>query len=226
MQPLYGKFRGKVIKNEDPQKLGRLLVQVPAVSDENLSWALPCVPYAGKKVGFFAMPPIGANVWVEFESGDPNYPIWTGCFWGQGEIPVSPGKPDTKMWKTDNVTIRMDDAKRELEFEVKLESPPNKFRILVDPKAIKLDCGPATVTLKTDQVEVKTNPAQVLVKADSVLIKNGTASVKVALAAIDAKNGAASLQVAPAAIGLKNGAASVDLSPASVSLNKGALEVI
>ena len=35
----------------------------------------------------FTVPPEGSNVWVEFEGGDANYPIWSGCFWGQGELP-------------------------------------------------------------------------------------------------------------------------------------------
>ena len=71
--------------------LGRVQVSVPAVlGDGRLSWAMPCVPYAGSQVGFFAIPPVGANVWVEFEGGDPDYPIWSGCFWGTGEVPATP----------------------------------------------------------------------------------------------------------------------------------------
>ena len=31
----------------------------------------------------------GSGVWVEFEQGDPDYPIWVGCFWGSGaEVPA------------------------------------------------------------------------------------------------------------------------------------------
>ena len=52
------------------------------------SWAYPSVPYAGLQTGFYAIPPVGANVWVEFEGGDPDHPIWTGCFWGPGEAPA------------------------------------------------------------------------------------------------------------------------------------------
>jgi len=74
MTTLFGKYRGKVVDNLDPLMLGRLIILVPAVSEFPLSWAMPCVPYAGKDVGFFALPPMAANVWVEFEGGDPNYP--------------------------------------------------------------------------------------------------------------------------------------------------------
>jgi hypothetical protein len=78
----FGKYRGIVIDNLDPLRTGRLIVQVPDVTNIlPSSWALPCVPFAGVQSGFFAVPPIGSTVWVEFEHGNPDYPIWTGCFW-------------------------------------------------------------------------------------------------------------------------------------------------
>ena len=61
------------------------MVQVPDVLGETpSSWAMPCVPAAGIQAGCFIVPPIGSQVWVEFEQGDPDYPIWTGGFWGTG----------------------------------------------------------------------------------------------------------------------------------------------
>ena len=67
---------------------GRVQVAVPAVlGSGRLSWAEACVPYAGDQVGLFAVPPVGANVWVEFEAGDPDHPILAGCFWGAGSGP-------------------------------------------------------------------------------------------------------------------------------------------
>jgi uncharacterized protein involved in type VI secretion and phage assembly len=86
----YGKYRGTVLDNIDPLETGRLLVQVPDVGGELPStWALPCLPFAGPGSGFYAVPPIGSIVWVEFEQGDPDYPVWTGCFWGSSaEVPA------------------------------------------------------------------------------------------------------------------------------------------
>lgn len=88
----YGKYRGTVINNVDPLFTGRLLVQVPDVLNLAPStWAEPCVPLAGPTgppMGVYLVPPIGAGVWVEFEQGDPNYPIWSGCRWGaQSDVP-------------------------------------------------------------------------------------------------------------------------------------------
>lgn len=86
----YGKYRGTVLQNVDPMQMGRIQVIVPDVSALlPSSWAMPCVPIAGKQMGSYFVPQIGSGVWVEFEQGDPDYPIWTGCFWGSAaELPV------------------------------------------------------------------------------------------------------------------------------------------
>jgi uncharacterized protein involved in type VI secretion and phage assembly len=110
MTQFYGKYRGKVENNLDPMQLGRIQVSVPAVlGGGSLSWAMPCSPYAGSGVGFFAVPPVGANVWVEFEGGDPDYPIWSGCFWGTGEVPAVPAEAGIKVLKTDGATLTVND---------------------------------------------------------------------------------------------------------------------
>jgi uncharacterized protein involved in type VI secretion and phage assembly len=87
--PYYGKYRGICINNVDPQQMGRIQAIVPDVSSLSLtSWALPCLPYGGANAGLFAVPVIGAGVWMEFEQGDPDYPIWVGTYWGSaGEVP-------------------------------------------------------------------------------------------------------------------------------------------
>lgn len=86
----YGKYRGMVLNNIDPMMQGRLQVQVPDVAGlVPASWAMPCVPIAGLQTGMVALPAIGAGVWVEFEQGNPDHPIWVGCFWGSAaEIPA------------------------------------------------------------------------------------------------------------------------------------------
>jgi uncharacterized protein involved in type VI secretion and phage assembly len=65
-------------------------VIVPGVSTFiPTSFAMPCLPLAGKQMGSFMLPQIGSGVWVEFEQGDPDYPIWSGCFWGSAaEVPA------------------------------------------------------------------------------------------------------------------------------------------
>jgi uncharacterized protein involved in type VI secretion and phage assembly len=79
----YGKYRGTVVSNLDPEQRGRLQVEVPDVlSLVPSTWAEACVPLSGTlglPMGVYVVPPVGAAVWVEFEHGDPNLPIWVGC---------------------------------------------------------------------------------------------------------------------------------------------------
>lgn len=103
----YGKYRGLVRVNVDPESRGRLRAVVPEVLGDTLSsWAVPCAPYAGDNAGFFAVPPLDAGVWIEFEAGDVSRPIWTGTWWGSGELPKdhqgsSALAPTTKIFRTD-----------------------------------------------------------------------------------------------------------------------------
>lgn len=99
----FGKYRATVLNNVDPETRGRLMLTIPDVLGLIPStWAEPCVPLAGPTgppMGVYMVPPIGAAIWVEFEQGDPNYPIWVGCRWGGSSdvpplahagLPVSP----------------------------------------------------------------------------------------------------------------------------------------
>lgn len=88
--PLFGKYRGTVVNNIDPLQIGRLQAMVPDLAGFIPgTWAMPCVPSAGINTGVFTVPMIGAGVWIEFEKGDPDYPIWVGGYWGSAaEVPV------------------------------------------------------------------------------------------------------------------------------------------
>lgn len=88
-----GKFRGSVAENVDPLGKGRIRVVVADVSGRQTSgWAMPCLAGAGPGSGCFTMPQVGAGVWVEFEQGNPDYPIWAGGYWGgSSELPAAAG---------------------------------------------------------------------------------------------------------------------------------------
>lgn len=86
----YGKYRGTVVNNIDPLRTGRLLVQIPdGPGLVPSTWAEPCFPATGKQMGMHWLPQIGAGVWVEFEQGNLDFPIWSGCFYrNTGEVPA------------------------------------------------------------------------------------------------------------------------------------------
>jgi len=132
-----GKYRGRVKTNKDEAGLGWIEVTVPTVLGKETRWAAPCVPFAGEKVGLFAMPPEGANVWVEFEQGDIDRPIWSGCFWEEGEVPERADEKTLVLATAGATIVISDDGEIEIETsggtkliltgdEIKLEAPSIK----------------------------------------------------------------------------------------------------
>ncbi|MDO9006135.1 MAG: phage baseplate assembly protein V [Aquabacterium sp.] len=111
----FGKYRGLVTDNEDPSAIGRIKAQVPEIFGElSTPWATPCSPYAGPGVGFHAIPPVGAGVWIEFEAGDPSRPIWTGGWWGTSDVPAdekgTAAKPALKILRSEKgLMVALDD---------------------------------------------------------------------------------------------------------------------
>ena len=160
----FGKYRGKVANNIDPNQLGRIQVSCPDVfGDGQLSWALPCTPYAGDGVGFFAVPPQDADVWVEFEGGDPDYPIWAGCFWSDGQVPGS-AVATTKMLKTDGLTLTVDDMPGAGGVTLEVGSPAvaTPMKIALTSSGIEISTGSASVKLDPATVSVNDGALQVV----------------------------------------------------------------
>jgi hypothetical protein len=201
MPEYFGKYRGKVVNNIDPMQMGRLQVSVPDVlGDGKMSWATPCVPYAGPKVGLYALPPIGANIWVEFEGGKPENPIWSGCFWGSKlEMPteaLTPTAPNTlSLLKTPTTTLMVDET-------------PGKG-------GITLEVGPPAAPITRlfmdtiGNIELSTTTGKVELLSQGARITFGTAIIELTATGISIQNGGMNIQLA------------VD----SVSINNGALEV-
>jgi uncharacterized protein involved in type VI secretion and phage assembly len=112
----FGKYRGTVLNNVDPMQKGRLMVQVPDVSGVIPStWAMPCFSFTGKQMGAYMLPQIGSGVWVEFEQGNPDYPIWSGAWFGSvGEVPVlalagNPASPSVVLQTTQQNALVISD---------------------------------------------------------------------------------------------------------------------
>jgi uncharacterized protein involved in type VI secretion and phage assembly len=166
----FGKYRGTVSDNDDPTKRGRIKVKVPAVLGSVESWAMPCVPYAGQGVGFYSLPAVGTGVWVEFEAGDPSYPIWTGCFWADDELPDTGGAA-IKIWKTDKLSVRIDDENDELKMET---TSGSKVTLASD---IQAESGEAKHTVGSDGVVSELGSGKVEVTSAAVKVNNGAIEV-------------------------------------------------
>jgi hypothetical protein len=110
----FGKYRGTVVNTVDPLGIGRVQVDVPGAGGLSAIWAMPCFPVTGEpvSVGVGGLPPIDARVWVEFEAGDPSYPIWTGRFYSSpDEVPTGGGSsPTLRLETTGGASIVIDDT--------------------------------------------------------------------------------------------------------------------
>ncbi len=161
MRQFFGKYRGMVLDNDDPLHLGRVRVSVPAVFGEGQdSWAMPCVPFAGKGVGWYVIPDEGAQVWVEFEGGDPNRPIWTGCFWGDDELPTDSAPAKTKVLRwADGMTLTaiVESGSKKLTLEV-----GDSLKLVFDSHGIELSNGQMSVKLESSKVSVNSGALEVV----------------------------------------------------------------
>lgn len=160
----YGKYRGVVTNIQDPLMIGRIKAKVPDImGDEESGWAMPCVPFGGKGMGFFALPSLGTGVWIEFEGGDPDYPVWAGCWWGNSSEmpPVLLSPPYKKMMiKTEGGnTIMMDDSPGS--GGITLETPGGQ-KIVLNSAGIEISNGQGgMIKIAGSQVSVNNGALEV-----------------------------------------------------------------
>lgn len=249
MREFFGKYRGQVTGNIDPMNLGRIQVEVPAVLGAGrLSWAMPCVPYAGDNVGFYAIPPVKANVWVEFEGGNPDYPIWSGCFWGSNELPLELPLPEIKVFKSEGITLTMNDSGAEQgEFSIEVNEPVvlQPLKLVMNSDGIELNNNEqttakmtgdtieitnnqqVTVRLTGEDIELESPPLQVrlLSKEKKIELQNGTSSATLSADEIEIKQGNAVIKLSGSGIEFTLSPAAVKLSSSGVDLSSGAAKV-
>lgn len=168
----YGKYRGIVKDNQDPENLGRIKALVPEVLQDVVSgWALPCTPYAGSGSGQFTVPPVDAGVWIEFEAGDVSRPVWTGCWWASGDLPQDNGGtkavPDLKIIRSEKgLMVTMDDGSQTI--TVSDKNGNNMVEIQVQPGKITVK-GATKVVVEAPLIELVENAAHPVVFGDNLL---------------------------------------------------------
>lgn len=154
-----GKYRGRVVDNADPLRIGRITASVPDVlGDEPSTWALPCLPFTGREAGHYAVPEPGAGVWVEFEQGDPSYPIWSGCWYGHDDELPEDALADEPPYEP--VVIQTPKKHKIVMSDVPggkgilLQAPGGAY-VQIDEKGVHIGTGAgASISLVGDQVDI------------------------------------------------------------------------
>jgi hypothetical protein len=208
----FGKYRGTVANNVDPMLMGRVQVSVPTVlGSGSLSWAMPCVPYAGPGVG------------------DPDFPIWAGCFWGlASDVPASGALATTKMLKTDCVELTVNDLQGGGGVTLKIESPAvsTPISLTMDSNGVELKLDPSKLTLTVNGIELSNSPSTLKLEASAIEAVCSSAKVKIEASSIEIANSPASVKVAASSIDIANGAGAIAVSSSGVAVNNGALDVM
>lgn len=182
----YGKYRGLVADVDDPENMGRITAQVPEIYEEEESpWALPAVPFAGQGHGFVVIPEVGDGVWIEFEAGDPSRPIWTGCWWGSGELPDPGGTQTRVLVTTAGHKFVLDDEGSEIQL---LHSGGAELKMTDDD--INLTIGQAEAMMTSSEITLKVGPTEIKLSMTELALKSGPAQIKLSASGVDINNGA------------------------------------
>jgi len=132
---LLGKYRG-IVTEVDAATM-RIKARVPAVfgNDATSGWCSPCVPYAGPQVGFLMLPEPGSGVWIEFEGGDVSFPIWTGCYWNNGDVPDN-ASADLKSIITKAGSLQFDNQNASVTAQVSAD-----HSVVIDDSGVTISAG-------------------------------------------------------------------------------------
>jgi len=150
----YGKYRG-VVTDVDAATM-RVKAAVPSVLPQGgTGWAMPCVPYAGPQVGFLMLPEVGRGVWIEFEGGDPSFPIWVGMYWSAGDIP-SQASATVKSIVTKAGSIALDDDAGSITL-----TDAQQNTAVLDSNGVTCTSGSSSVAIGSSGVNVNNGALQV-----------------------------------------------------------------
>lgn len=183
----YGKYRGLVTDTKDPDVRGRIKVSVPAIPGMADAWAVPCTPYGGKDVGFYAIPPAGSFVWVEFEGGNIDQPIWVGCLWDTDQVPsevssLSKDDPEQiKIFKTRVFSFYINDTDKKGEVVMKYLdstlSTPVTVQFTMDSVGLKIEVsssdGTTTIEQKPKDIISNSETLQTNTTGDTTMKSDG-----------------------------------------------------
>lgn len=142
----YGSYRAFVVDNQDEDRLGRLKLRIPHLNAniDDDTWAFPSGVWGGKDYGIQMLPEIGDMVWVEYEYGNADYPVWKHAGYALDELPEEFSTVSHYGFKTPKGSlILINDNKDEENILVKLNSKTDWVDIKkdifeIESKIIKL----------------------------------------------------------------------------------------
>lgn len=153
---MFGKYRG-VVTELDAATL-RLKAKVPAIFGETTTgWCRPCVPYAGPNVGMAFLPEEGAGVWIEFEGGDVSYPIWSGCYWRDGELPPDAAPHIKAIVTAGGHSILLDDDAGSITIQ-----DSNSNKAIFDSSGMHFERGGKKVVISDAKVDINNGALEVI----------------------------------------------------------------
>jgi len=161
----YGKYRGLVTDVADPDNLGRIKAEVPSVLGDAISpWAMPCVPYAGPDHGMAFLPEVGDGVWIEFEAGNLNAPIWSGCWWANDQRPEPSGEKARLIKTTGGHEVLIDEEASEIKL-----IHPDGAEIALTSDGITLSKGQTKIAITSSEVVINEGMAKITTAGASLV---------------------------------------------------------
>ena len=180
---IYGVVIGLVTNSEDPEKLGRVKVKYPWLSETDESnWARIATPMAGKERGFFFPPEVDDEVLIAFEQGDTRFPYVVGSLWNGKDAPpvVNDGKSNLRMIKSrSGHIIQFNDENGKETIEIIDKSTKNKITIdtssntisITSEADIELSAPKGKITLDAQALAFKSKDATKIESGSNLDIK-------------------------------------------------------
>jgi phage baseplate assembly protein gpV len=168
----FGKYRGIVTNVDDPNNQCRIKARVDGLlNGQETGWALPVAPFAGDGHGMVMLPAIGSGVWIEFEAGRLENPLWSGAWWAGGQRPDPQGAKVRVIVSENGHTVILDDQNDELKL---LHGSPGGPSITLSGSEIVLSCGACEIKISTDDISL--NNGQIKIGLAGVSLVNGAMS--------------------------------------------------
>lgn len=169
----YSTYRGRVVDNQDPLKLNRLKIEVPDIT-QTLVWAYPVGMAGNLKSGFkYLTPEPNDIVFVQFRSGDPNYPLWFHCGWAKSQVPQELEKNSVLGLVTPNGNkLFLDDETNEVKILIKV-SEDEYNEIIITPEGIKVKT-PKPILVETESTNDFNSKEDTNIRGKTIIFNDGT----------------------------------------------------